>query len=44
MKSLMASKPRARLVEKCVDGLERRYEGSVFNVAMKEEEEWGRKM
>lgn len=40
----MAKRPRGRLVEKWVEGEERRYNGKEAKVAKREEDEWGRKM
>lgn len=40
----MAKRPRRRLVDKCVEGEERRKDGKEARVAKREEDDWGWKM
>ena len=40
----MAKRPRGRLAEKCVEGLESRKDCKEAKVAKREDDDWGRKM
>lgn len=44
LRSLIAKRPRRRLVDKCAEGEERRKDDKEAKVAKREEEDCGRKM